>query len=424
MPRDSGQASLEYVGVVALVAVVLALLAAPAWSGEQAAGAVVGQLHRALCVVSHGDCDEDRRPCVLASDAVDDDGHVDLLILHTGARELVLRERLSDGRVAVTFLREGENGLVFAGGAGGHVRLGGKLLRTGTELSARLLLLSGEGRTWVLAPHEANALVQRLVVDDAGDLADRVAHAGGDLAGLPVPAQTATQQGLRVELGGAVRIAGASATLELGAEDLAGSTLDVATGRRTYLLRRTDDFEAALSTGPRELADGAGASEMAYTITVDRAGRALDLGILQTGELRGSLDLPGPAQEVAGALGVPSSGARRWELERHLDLTVPENLAAAQAFVTDVVAPRPTLGASARTGDALLARLEFAGVTAARTYAVAEDATGLEADGEAELLRLGAGFERVRRSTRLLAAMQRGPDGIWRRRADCRPATR
>jgi hypothetical protein len=423
MRRDAGQASLEYVGVVAVVAVVLALLSAPAWSGEQAAGAVVGQLHRALCVVAHGDCDEGRRPCVLASDAVADAGHVDVLVLHTGSRELVLRERMSDGRVAVTFLREGENGLALGGGTAGHVRIGRRVLDAGTDLSARLLLLSGEGRTWVLSPARADALVRRLVVDDAGDLADRVAHGGAHVDGFPPPAQTATQHGLRVELGGAVRLGGVAASVTLGAQDLAGSTLDAATGRRTYLLRRTDDLGGALSSGGRALAEGHGTLDTAYTITVDRNGRPVDLGVLQAGELRGGADLPGPAQEVAGALGVPSSGARRWELERHLDLTDAANLDAARAFVADVLAGGARVGAPVRSGAALGERLDVAGVTDARTYAVADDATGVEADGEAGLVRLGAGFERARRSTRLLAAMQRGPDGVWRSRADCRAAT-
>src|SRR5579884_4262003 len=104
MARDNGQASLEYVGLVALVALVLGALAVPALADAGVAESVVRQFERALCLVSRGDCDQDRRPCVVASQSTEDSGHADLLVIHTGSREVVLREARSDGRVVVTFL--------------------------------------------------------------------------------------------------------------------------------------------------------------------------------------------------------------------------------------------------------------------------------------------------------------------------------
>ena len=418
-----GQASLEYLGIVAVVALVLGALAVPALAGSEVGGGVVRQMERALCVVSHGDCEEDRRPCVVSSDSTQDSGHVDLLVLHTGTRELVLREARSDGTVAVTFLRSGENGLQVGVGDGGELRIGGRVLRVGVQASAQLLRLAGEGRTWVLAPAEADVLVRRLVVDDAGDLGDRILHGGADLDGFPAPQQTSTQTGLEVSISGSVSRGRAQASLTLTGAALAGSTVDAATGRRTYLVRTDASLAGDVTLSRSAGADGTvGAAEL-VTVTVDASGKPVDLGVLDSGDLAGSARLPGPVRRLLGLSGQPQ-GARRWELERHLDLTVPANLDAARGFLAEAASPGLKTAMTARVGDALRARLDEAAIVDARTYAVSDATGGVDADGQAGPVRVGAGFEREERSARLLAAAQRGLDGIWRTRTDCVGAAR
>jgi hypothetical protein len=195
---------------------------------------------------------------------------------------------------------------------------------------------------------------------------------------------------------------------------VAGQTVG-ADGRRTYLVRRRNDLALALGTA----ATGDGALDELDTVTVDRAGRPLDLGILRGDELSGSVSLPRVAQPAAGFLDVPSSGARRWEAEQHLDLTEPENLAAAGAFLAQVKAPHPRLGRAVAVSAALRRALDERGVLDVRTFAMTDTSSGVDAGVRVGVGPVGAGYERRTRSARLVAAMQRGPDGLWRRRADC-----
>src|SRR3954469_8122891 len=106
MAGERGQATLEYVGLVALVAVVLGLGTVSATGDGEAIAATVGRgMRRALCVVRAGECDLERRPCVVGTHGVEDDGSVDLWLVRVGSDEVVLREDRSDGSSAGTFAR-------------------------------------------------------------------------------------------------------------------------------------------------------------------------------------------------------------------------------------------------------------------------------------------------------------------------------
>ncbi len=87
---ERGQASVEWIGVVALIAVVMATVLALAIPGDGIAGAFIRQFHRALCIVSGGVCDLDRRACPIASSATKDDAHVNLGLFRLGDDELIL----------------------------------------------------------------------------------------------------------------------------------------------------------------------------------------------------------------------------------------------------------------------------------------------------------------------------------------------
>jgi hypothetical protein len=408
MAGERGQATLEYVGLVALVAAVLAVGALLAAGRGDAIAASVGRgIQRALCVVRGGECDLDVRPCVVASRGVEDDGSVDLVLVRLGSDEVVLREDRSDGTSAVTFARLRRGGYVGAWGIGAHARLGRRRVRVGAQPSATVLGLLGTATTWELPDRAAAArMVDRIVVDDARDLARRVLDGGRPLGGdAPPPASRTSQGGASVTLG----VGGAT----LGADDLVGQTVG-ADGRRTYLVRRRNDVAAALGS-----VAGTGALDELDTVTVDRSGHPLDLGILRGHELSGSVSLPAVVQPAAGFLDVPASGGRRWEAEQHLDLTEPDNLAAAGAFLAQVRAPRPHLGRAVAVSAALRRALDERGVLDARTYAMTDTSSGLDAGARVGIGPVGAGYERRTRSARLVAAVQRGPGGLWRRRADC-----
>ena len=412
MAGERGQGSIEYVGLLALVAIVLAAAALLVGGGEAVAGAVGRGMQRALCVVRGGECDLDIRPCVVSAGSVEDDGSVDLLVVRAGSDEVVLRQDRSDGTSAVSFARLRRGGLELTTGAGGHARIGRRRLRLGSQASATVLALLGRSTTWVLPDRAAAArLVDRIVVDGPRDLGRRILD-GGRPAGAdaPKPSLRTTTGGASVTLGGTARGAG----LELGAADLAGSSVDDR-GRHTYLVRRRSSL--TLSLGRAGEAGHAG--DELYTVTTDRAGRPVDLGILRGEELHVGADLPKVVQPAAGFLDVPTSAHRRWETEEHLDLTEPESRAVAGDFLRQVISPRPHLGRLVAVSSALRRALDERGVLDARTYAVSDGSSSGFGLGAKVGVAVGADYERRTSSERLVAAVQRGRDGLWRRRTDC-----
>src|SRR5687767_2730881 len=102
MRQERGQATVDYVGVVLLLAVVLAAtvgVVAVSGLGEQ----VVAAMRRALCIVTGGPCDPAERaarePCVLSAEHRSDGGAVTVSVVRVGERDAVIRERRSDGTI-------------------------------------------------------------------------------------------------------------------------------------------------------------------------------------------------------------------------------------------------------------------------------------------------------------------------------------
>src|SRR3954465_156586 len=97
-----GQASVDYVALVALVALVLGAGAAVVIAtgiGES----VVAAMRRALCVATGGSCGT--RPCVVTSRRGGVSGDHDLGVARVGTEETLLREERADGTVALTLIR-------------------------------------------------------------------------------------------------------------------------------------------------------------------------------------------------------------------------------------------------------------------------------------------------------------------------------
>src|SRR3954469_7347727 len=365
MARDDGQVAVEYIGVVAVVGVLLAAVAFSGLAGRDVAGMVVGEMRRALCVVSGGECYLDRRPCVVASRELRDEAGVSLAIVRLGSREVLLREERSDGTVAGTYLRDTRGGLDLTLGGGGHLRLGRRTLRVGTQAEATVLATLGAGTSWVLPNGRSADRVMRALASGAG----------ADGAGAP-PAWTASRRGLAVTLTASVGAAGVT----LGGEDLAGVATEHATGRRTFAVRRRNDLSATLSLGGVASGGGAAGADELYTVTVDRSGRPVELGVLSGRDLSGHLD------------GVTSGSVRR-ESEEHLDLTDAENLAAARDFLREVTSPRPRFGRAVAVSAALRRRLDADGVLDERTYAVSDSSDGVGAVAGSGLGHVGADVE-------------------------------
>jgi hypothetical protein len=402
-----GQATIEYAAIVLALAVALgAAGAVAAASGGGVADAVSRQIVRALCIVTGGDCDRELEPCVVSSSTRTRENGLTIAVLRLGSDRTVVREQRSDGTIVVTYT-EGDVAGIDAG-AGVHVAVGGRAARLSGELGASILARSGDGAVWELRDaRQADALVERL-------------RRGRWATAEPRPVARLTERGWSAvaEAAAGSRLRGA---LGLTAADVRGSRVDTARGRRTFYVRRANDIVATVDAGGAGASAQAGSSEE-YAVTVHADGRPIDLAILRHGRFGGSVDLPRAVQPAAGLLAGPTGTEREWVTETHLDLTDPANAAAATAFIAQVRAPRPRLGAAVDVSRRLARRLDRAGVINARTYATDVSASGLDVRAGAGGIRGGLTHLTTEAGTRLLAAATRGRDGSWARRDDCERA--
>jgi hypothetical protein len=419
---EHGQASLEYLVATLAVGGLLAL-GSTFVPGSEVGQAVVRQMARAICVVGAGDCEEDRRPCVVATSRKGDSMHVNLAVFRIGRDSAVLREERSDGTVAVTLLSDLSGGLDLGLGADVKVSAGKRALLVGGELRAAALAHHGSASTWVLpSSAAADRLMKRLGSQPRRMTPSRGSAPAPVKADLPAPGETMSDTAFSVTFDGGGGAGPAHGTFTLGSTDFFGSRIDAATGRRTAFMRRRNALAGTVSLTGGLVKGGGGTGDAShdevYAVTVDRDGRPVDLAIVEDGAYRVNADLPAQLAPVAGQLGVPTQGGRLYETETHLDLTDSLNLAAARDFLEQVRSPKPHFGRVVRVSQALRDRLDAAGTVQARTYAL--DASSLGAAGHAAVgLKVGGGYERSSDSARLLAAMSRGPGGAWTSRDDC-----
>ena len=405
--HEHGQATAEYVAVVLVVA--LALIAAGAVAaarGGTVTDALTRQIARALCIVTGGDCDRELEPCVVSSATRTLRNGLTVFVARWESDRVVLQEQRSDGSVVVTYAEQEGAGIDADTGTGAHLAIGDRAVRVGGELAASVMARGGDGAVWELPDaRAAAALVERLRRGRwAGDAATEQSRFG--------------ERGITVGAGASIAVRGVEGALGLSAGDVWGSRVEPSTGRRTFYVRRANEL-VATGTVRGAGASVAGAGEEEYAVTVDATGRAIDLAVLRTGRLRGSADLPAAVQPAAGLLAMPSRGERVWVTETHLDLSDPDNAAAAGAFVTQVRERRPRVGAAVDVSRRLAERLDRAGVIDARTYAVQATTAGLDARGSVRGLKGAVQHQAIEERSRLLSAATRGRDGSWVAREDC-----
>jgi hypothetical protein len=405
MRGQRGQGTVEYVGVIFVVAVLIALGASAALGAgpRDVWGAVRREIHRALCIVTGGDCDQDRASCPVASQSDSTEWSVSILVLKGGQEKTVLRELRSDGTVAVTVTDANLGGLENGLGAEGHFSMGRKSFGLGGALRASILAELGHGRTWIM-PNRAAA--ERLVGRVKGDVP------------VPPPDEEMDEKEIQFGAEGEARRGGARATLEAEATGKYGTLTDHATGRRTIFLEAGVEGEASASFRGAKGELGASDAER-YALTLGPDGRWIDLAVLRTGEVRGSGGLPvklGPAAKRLRA-----RGGRQWVTETHLDLSDAENLVAAQALVAKLRAFPPDPVGLAQAMARTHRRLDEHGVINARTYSLDREEFG-GGGHVAAGLKIGGEYLRSHERTRLLSAATRGIDGEWRERTDCEQA--
>lgn len=394
---SSGQATTEYVGLLALLATVVAATLGVGVAGAPGiVNAVLGQVRHALCLVTAEECRRpEARACVVRADRERTRWTAHLTVLRLDHQHVVLRELLSDGTVRLTRLRESGAGGGLTMGVSGELK-GGR----GTELSAEagasaaLMAIYGRGRVWHASAAEADRIVAALAGDGEPREPDETFHRGGFAA--------IGDGDVSAEVG---RFGGEASVRE-EAELVVGRRNDWRTGERTLFLQLDSRGGAvlhALDAGLGTTGSQGGLAEVRF----GRDGRPLELLVRGEAAARGTTLVP----EAIDARGLsPVRGADRWEWTARLDLTEPD---VRQGFADWWSDPLDREAASA-LGATLADRAHLE----ARAYASAREDEEVGAHG-ALVVKVGGEWRRVRERDRLVGASDRPPAGLWEPRLDC-----
>jgi hypothetical protein len=420
-PGQDGQASVEYVAVIALVALILAVGAAVitvSGLGER----VIHTIRQGLCEVAGLACPVPPQPCVVRRQAERDSGSVTVGIVRLGSDASVIRELRSDGRVLVTLIGGSHGGAEIGIGAGGEIVAGGAPLPAGGEARAAAIVHLGGGRQWVVRTQaDADRLVDDLgqdetipILDGPAEAIDEALGGGSDVRG---PDVEWVEGGPGGEASAAIG-AGLSVSATASMAQVEGTRIDHRTGARTLYLRLDSAGSAAISAklvGASVSAPGT----TSVALTFDRHGKPVELSASATRGLEGMVGLPPGlrsliAQSAGGA--TPGPGARV-EVEARLDLTAPANVEAARRLMQALEHPDDpggVLGTVKGIGERI--------VDGARLQARLYGSTGHSYGGGGRVkVGGGLGGQVLHRTedNRLLDAWERPPDGTWAQRRDC-----
>jgi hypothetical protein len=407
MRSERGQATVDYVALLAVVTLLLAAAAAAAAVSGGAPGVangVLGQLRHALCVVSGTACPVAvRRPCTVASTRDVRHIAVNLALVRLDDDRIVLRERLSDGTVRLTVAQRGGAGVEVGAGGGARLDVRGRSLGADREARAGVQGVLGHGEVFYAhGEREADALL------------DAIRRRRGLGGGGPRAREVFVEGGVRglgsVDVGGARALGG---QLDGIADTMLAAHRD----------RRTGELQISLGAG------GAGAGLVAIAVggnagaldgqavlglTLDRRRRPVELSLSATGSVAaGAMLPPGLARplELAAAPGAAlNTGGRRWEFGARVSLGDPGVAAAWRGFRG---AP-----ASAVAIRGLGKALRDHALLDVRSYRLdsSSDGVGL---GAAVGLRIAGELEHTIDRSRLVAAATRPPFGLWEARVDC-----
>jgi hypothetical protein len=424
-----GQATTEYVALVALVAVMLALAAGLTSGGI--GGQVLAGIQRGLCAVAVAGCPrpEPRRAdlaaCPVERATRSEDLATTIAVLQLGASGALTAVRLSDGRVTIT--------LTHGSKAGAAAEFGARLRVGARTLGGRVGAVAGvgwtSGRSWTftdaaaarrfVATYGRKATIGGRLLDSVRSRCSLLCDALGwePHAELPVPDEEYAEAGPTVALTAALGLppsvsAGAHAKALLGRRERRD-------GARAWYLRLDGAVTAALGLSNAMLGAGVDSGgEAVASYELDARGRPRELRIMSARAARGDATLT--RKVGAGRASLAAGAAAVVEVEATLDLREAANRRAAADLLGALTDPgaAATLPLRARTvGERLARRAQID----RRTFAVTRTGTGFGA-GVALGARLDAGVERTTDDLRLLRAETRLPGLPFLPRDDCRPA--
>jgi hypothetical protein len=342
MRCSRGQATLEYVALIAILAVLLsAAVAVATGAGPGIVNAVAGRIRHALCVVGGGPCpDLSPKPCTVAGTRDARHYAVSLIVVRGDHDRHVLREQMSDGTIRLTVARSGAAGAEVAFGGRAIVTTNGRAAGIKNEARGGGQAVAGRGKVFVAADErEAAAFMRAIRAGDDPPVSAREVFYEGGVRGLGT-----------IGVGGAI----AGASLRALSGTMAGARRDQRTGDVTLSLNGSGSAWGAVTVafgGPV----GNGDRAMTLGLTLDRGRRATELSISASFMLAAGEALPpglarplGRGSASASAMSA-GTGGRRWELAGRLDLRDRLAAAAWRGFVDDPTGGDANTGA--RRGD-------------------------------------------------------------------------
>jgi hypothetical protein len=285
----AGQASLEYVAVISLVAAVL-VIAAPAVGAPSFAAQIARGIRIGLCVVAGDVCTRGDAaaaglaPCELSSATRGYEARVTVFSIEGGSKDVLTGLRSSDGSVSLVWSAAGSAGLAVGFG------VDSSFLSFGADGAVRAKV--GVARGWRF-PDEATA--RRFIAGMPKSAADQRRW----------PAAWHTVEGsVQAEAGVGTSLRGLDlAKLGFASEDLAGAR--IARDGTTTLYFNTS-FEGPEGTVPALPSSGRGKTSQVVELTVDRHGvRAAALRRIEPSEANRRLSETVYRVHVAGGLPPP-----------------------------------------------------------------------------------------------------------------------
>lgn len=399
MGSQRGQATVDYVAIIAVLAIVFSVaLASAAIGAPGIVNAVTGQVRHALCLVGGGRCPEWRsKPCAVATTREQRHFAVTVILVRYDNDRVVLREDMSDGSVRLTVSTTHGLGVEVGFGASARAKVKGRDVSASDEARIAAQLALGSGKVYTARDkRQADAFMKAIEDGDAPSKPSEDFHEGGP----------------RVTVNGSVGGPEANASMRGIASMVIGYRNDRASGERTLTLNPGRSGAGAIGIG---LGGPSGSQDVSATfgLTLDRNHRPIALSVAATGALAGGASLPLPMLRSLRASAGGFSGSlmgRRWEANARLDLRDPVVAAAWKQFRDD-----PTSGAAI---GALGAAIRDRAALDVRTYGTAGTSGGVSA-GVSEGVVLRGEYEHTDDRSRLIAASSRPAGGLWEPRLDC-----
>lgn len=412
---DDGQTTAEYLGMLAVVAL---LVGAIALANPNVGGALADALRATICLITGDDCSaelanpwEPTSPCVRASSGGRGGAQVHVGVIDLGGGTGFLIEEYADGTVHVTTYEEGSIGASTGAGGGLNVSTGGSSPGARAEARAGADVTQRNGQTVVFDDRDAaGQYVQDTMVSAGIDaLPPGISHGVSFGRGLidrvtghetPRGREESTQSTTSVSIDGEAR-AGVGPGSAITEGSLGGAyerKTNAVTGHTTYSF----DLTGSLGSGAdvaltANLAIG-GDGQVGARLTVDEHGRPISFEA--TGEFGGrvDLDLADVDEGVTGLidelqLSADHTASTTVKASLTLDLTKdPAHTAAVESFLTSVT--NRDIGGAGRSGQDVWDAMVSDSTVSLTTYDSSDGRYGLDARGRLGLgLGLGVGVD-------------------------------